>query len=357
MPSRQRVPGTGRNLTNDFTLGDLPPALNIEHAEMVDRLYRSPASRATVRATASDPILFASLSRYAAEVAVESRAKVEHRWLPDLVYGARLEEWRALLSGPAAAPLLRAARRQLADRLDALPVARKIGEALDGQAGSLFDIDTAAGVASLAWRAGGRALCSLALDHIIRAAGQGVWRLLDIPTELWGDLAELLVSAAPEAVRHRPAFAELLAGEIRRFGGLASVDGIEVCIDALRIGAPSDDGVVSLAEAIGGTPSLSWGQRRRLFMLLLRCARENADHEAIRDIFSLELEGDFMWNSLLGAPPEQTLETLDAEAIALSLSYREAMDLRWALDIARQELPNQGAESQPSTPPRRPRKR
>jgi hypothetical protein len=355
-PLKELPTPLGGRIAFDEVPGYLPLGLYVEYAEMADRLFRSPASRATLKVRAGNSDMFVWLSRYAAEVAIDSGVAADPWWLSGLLRNLRIEPWRTLLSGPAAAPVLRAARRQLAGGSESTRVAREIGKALDGQADRLFDVDTAAGVAVIAWRGGETALCSLVLDRIIRAVEQGVWRLLDIPTELWGDLADLFVSAAPEAVRHRSAFAGLLSEEIRHLESLDAIQGIEVRIAALRIGASGGDATIDdLAEEVDHywAGDGDW----RLFLLLVRCARENSDHGAVKYLFSREDGAYFTWKWVLGVPREQTLENVDVEAISMSLSYREAMDLRWALDIARQELPDQGAGPRPSSSPRRPPKR
>jgi hypothetical protein len=345
----------------DSTYGYLPPGLAVEYAEIVDRLCHSPASRASLKTGPSNLDEFASLSRYAAEVAVSSRITAEPRWLPDLVMRleSQAEEWRRLLSCPAAAPFLRAALRQLAGHLAPTQVAKWIEDALAERVDILFDIDTAAVVAILAWQGECATLCSRVLDYILLAVRQGAWHLSDIHAEVWSDLADLFASALPEAADRLPEFAELLSREKYLFRGFTIADHAEIRVNAIRIGIPGDH------ETMGGLLgelSLVWtwdcGYSRRLFLLLVRYAREHSDLVAVADLF---LRGDSaghpIWKRVLSVPPDQDLESVDIDAICMPLTYREAMDLRWALDIARQELPNQGTKSQPSTPPRRPRKR
>jgi hypothetical protein len=153
------------------------------------------------------------------------------------------------------------------------------------------------------------------------------------------------------------AFAELLSQEMRGLGESHAVSFIEIRVEAARIGASSDNvSVSSIARELAGVVEWDGNSARRLFLLLARCAREKSDHGAVRDLFSREADVDLLWKQALSVPRAQTLETVDIEAVSMSLSYREAADLRWALDIARQELPDQGAEPRRSTPFRRPRK-
>jgi hypothetical protein len=343
------------NISFEASIGYLPHGLAVERAEMAYRLCRSPASRAMMNVRVGHPIELVSLSRYAAEVAINCHITATPEWLLRAVEMLTVEDWCALLGSPAAAPVLRAVRQQFTSFPDWLH--GRIGQAFDGQAASLFDIDTAAGVAILAWRGGDAALCSRAIDCITRAAKQGVWRLFDIPVELWGDLTDLLVSATPESMQNRPEFAELMFREMDDFPTLPIPHHIELRVATLRIGMGEGRETAShLAEDCARY--LEWGMDydRRIFLLLVRRARDNSDRDGLRYLFSRETTDDQLWKRALGVPREQTLETVNVEAICMSLSYREALDLRWALDIARQELPDQDATPQPSSPPRRPRK-
>ena len=338
----------------DTPPGHLPRGLEVERAEMADRLHRSAESRTMLSAGPSDPVDFASLSRYAAEVAVSSRDAAELQWLPDLVRKADLEDWRTLLSGPSAAPVLRGVLRHSTGMLDWPKLAERIDRALAGHAGILFDVDTAAGVALLAFRGGNTALCSRTLDEIISAARQESWRLMDIPAELWGDLADLFTSYAPEVTQRRQVFAELLFREKptrrRRFPFVRGA--MEVWINALRIGAPGET-IRSLVEELDQVLELDGNYGRRLFMLLVRCAREGSDREAVRDLFSQGAGPGYLWKRAFGVPHDQSLESVNVEAISMLLSYREAMDLRWGLKIVLQAPPDQTTNSRHSRPPRR----
>jgi hypothetical protein len=172
-----------------------------------------------------------------------------------------------------------------------------------------------------------------------------------------GDLKDR-VRVLGRATQRRLAFAELLFKEIGNFGMLATVDLATIVTHALRIGTSVNaEAVIGLTGGVLTFYGLGDDYRRRLYLLVARCAREKSDREVVKSLFSLEFEGDFLWKRLLGVPRDQTLETVDVEAICMSLSYREAMDLRWALEIARRELPDQDATPQPSSPSRRPRKR
>ena len=75
-------------------------------------------------------------------------------------------------------------------------------------------------------------------------------------------------------------------------------------------------------------------------MLYIRLARENDRPGIIRQLFSFDAIADHCveWSEALGIPADQSPESIDSEKIALDLdlTYREAMDLRWAIEVARE---------------------
>jgi hypothetical protein len=327
----------GDTISFDAARGYLPPGLAIEYVEMADRLslWHPLGPRKAMRVRRSGLSQFASLSRYTAEVIVKSFTSAPHEWLSYRVGGANAAKWQALLSGPAAVPFLRAARRQFSGSPWPSRLAKDIGVALAGREECLFDVWTAAEAAVLGWRGGNPALCSLTLNRIIRAARKDEWRLFDIPIDIWGDLADLLMSPEAELARHRQAFAELLSLEIRHNARAGIQGAIEIRINAARIGVSGDIiNIMAFAREIAVILDSDGVSARRLFLLLVRYAREISDGRAIRYLFRQRTrsDDDFLWRQALGVPPAQTLETVDIEAISMSLSYREAMDLRWALE-------------------------
>lgn len=365
----------------------LRPGHALQFAEIADRLMLSPPINARVNRP-SRMLEFARLSRYAAEVAVHSRVSWQPYWLLDLFrehdeLGDQeeqsrkpepVDQLRELLAGPAAAPALRAALSHFyADQL--IYVADAIGQALTGNSDGLFDVDTAAAVAIIAWRGRSTSLCSQVLDSIIRTCGQGTWRLLDIPAQLWGDLADLLVSADPDIGRLREPFARLIEREFHNQTDDNIVDCFgrtfvtEFTIQAQRIGkyVPVENFRRLIIEEIFSPSSHKEHMSvfRRWFLLLIRYARENDSRQIVEYLFSYNSrgssakEGDVteLWKEVFALASDRTVETLDIESISMGLTYREAMDLNWALDVVRQAARKRRFDStSPITAPHRIRK-
>jgi hypothetical protein len=330
----------GGNISYESGLRSLPPGLAIERAEVIDRLYRSPAYSESMDESRPDD--FASLSRYSAEVAVSFRLARDLTWLPGYVLACGAREWRSLLGGPAAVPVLREARRQFGGALDPTDVAREIHEAMQDE-GDFFDVETAAEVAIVAWRGGNLPFCSTVIGRIVGPDERDAWRLRYISTELWGDLADLFRSAAPEIERHRAAFAELAAEEVRHIGGYTTVGSIEVHINAMRIGALIGGySVQSIGQNIDTISVADSFNSRRLFLLLLRLVHERPDLAAVAELFRAKPASGVNWRKLLNVPLGQTPATVDVEALCLPLSYQEAMDLQWAIGVARREFARSG---------------
>jgi adenylate kinase family enzyme len=338
----------------------LPPGHALEFADLADRLLLSPPLVPRV-VRASTMSQFARLSRYAAEVAVHSRVSWEPRWLPDLIgSNPSGEHLRELLLSPAAAPVLRAVLQQF----DAGQWVKAIEQALAGDTDSVFDVDAAAAVAIIAWRGRSASLCVRTLDSIIETCEQGTWNLLDIPGQLWGDLADLLVSADSDIARRRERFTNLICGEL----GIRNLEEIlrrvevptaaEFVVHALRIGKYiSGKAQEDIASRIFSSARGSVNWLRGCFLPLIRFARENDSRRLVEYLFSDYLQGfdndrrlNRPWQKTLGVPQDQTLETLDIESVSMDLTYREAMDLRWALDVARQ--PKRGSATKLPRSPR-----
>lgn len=352
--------------------GDLPPGHGLDFAELADRLLISPTLSRNMRVSSPSRMSeFARLSRYAAEVAVHSLFSWQPAWLEDLFkfdsandYGFDSPEaLRELLVSPAAAPALRAALQQLgADHLVRIAGAidRDFAENID----NLFDLDTAVAVAIIAWRGGSSSLCVGVLDSIIRACMQGAWGVLDIPMQLWGDLADLLLSADPEIARRREPFAMLIRKEldIRELevlrGEAQFLPTMEFAIHALRIDRhiSREDFRSFVVSAFSSDRRHSLKINRKNFLLLIRFARENGSHRHVESLFSdyrrESADADSLWKRALDVPRDYTLETLNIEDISIHLTHREAMDLHWAIDVARQaEHKHSGATAQQSQSP------
>lgn len=370
---------TSSHAYEEVASGYLPPGLALEFSDMADRMLISPTLKEKARVgRPSNMGEFAQLSRYASEVAVHSRFSWQPAWLLDLFRpyfspkynsGSSVEELRELLLGPAAAPALRALLHQLdADKL--VSIAEAIDQALTSN--SVFDVDTAVAVAIIAWRGNTASLCLRILDLIIRDCTEGARSVLDIPVQLWSDLTDLLVSADPDIARRREAFAKLIRKdvEIRDPQVLATQaefgTSVGFIIHALRI-----DNHISRRQLeifFKRTLALypySSKKARGNFLLLIRFAREIDDRQFVKNIFShdprksagTDSSPNSPWKQILAVPPDQPLETLDMESIFTDLTYREAMDLRWALDVARQAkykrggaVPQRSLRTRPNKP-------
>jgi hypothetical protein len=183
--------------------------------------------------------------------------------------------------------------------------------------------------------------------------------VLDIPVQLWSDLADLFVSADSDIARRRERFARLIqkrldGKEHTWFGGAG-----EFLIHTARISRHTSVNDQEFLDTVLRRLHRSAGNRRRLFLLLIRFARENDNRQLIEHLFSSRLrESDIeasgagvLWKTILGVPPNETLETLNTESILVDLAYREAMDLNWALDVARQVKRKRGSVAKPPRSP------
>jgi hypothetical protein len=78
-------------------------------------------------------------------------------------------------------------------------------------------------------------------------------------------------------------------------------------------------------------------QPRRWLLLLLRWARENDETQFVTELFSRAVGSDAgPWWTHFGAPREVGPAAIDLDRASADLTYREAMDLRWALDLWRE---------------------
>ena len=75
-------------------------------------------------------------------------------------------------------------------------------------------------------------------------------------------------------------------------------------------------------------------------MLLIRWARENGDRELVQELFNLghnQQDAKFRlrsaWRDIIGVVPDPTPRTDVIEAALMDMTYRDAMDVAWALDM------------------------
>jgi hypothetical protein len=348
----------------------LSPGCLLDFAEIADRVFLSPGQRTPIALEQALIYDLKNLSRYSAELAIHLFDTWQPRWLPRIINAISPLDWRELLIGPSGAPILRTVLHSLSPA-GYFGIAGDIGSGLEEHGDALFDVDTAAAALAIAHRGEHYDFAVWLLDTIMRARELGKWRLLDIPASLWGELADLFVISQSQGnargekfaeLRERFAelrerFAELIDSELRTetATGQRQVDSIpdgEFLINVLRIGGAERFDYLMHATNVKlfGDPAHP-AVSRRGFLLLIRWARENNDYELIRGLFSAaEVRPEKFhlpyraWREILGVPPRQTykdledledLEDLDVEAISMRITYREAMDLRWALDVIR----------------------
>ena len=230
------------------------PGYLLDLAEIADRVFLSPGQRAPIALGQTRIEDLKDLSRYSAEVAARLFAEWQPRWLPGILNAISPLDWRELLMAPGGAPILRAVLQALPPKVY-MGISGDIANGLDGYFHQLYDIDTAASALALARRSEHYEFASNLLDAIIRACEQGTWRLLDIPSQLWGDLADFFMVPLGEIPNRmgedtqwideiplrRTGLAQLVDAELRTEirPGQRQVDVIsdgEFLINVLRIG-------------------------------------------------------------------------------------------------------------------------
>lgn len=357
-----------------------PPGEMLAFADMADRLFLAPSARAGVDVAPTTLRQFNGLSRYQANVVVRTNTSLEPRWLAYLLFDdsylelppvtpaqrrvnepadaflvrrERIPYWRVLLAGPAAAPVLQGALLHFVRPQYSLLAAR-IGDALTTPSIDLFDIDTAAAVAVLAWRGEAVDLCSTVLDFIIESCANGTWVLCDIPDQIWPDLADVLVSSQPGFPARRRAFAEAFDKQIPSFISrrkeASSAPGffdVELLIQGLRIGSKyAQKNSHHITERIFDHDALVDNRQRRWFLLVMRWALENRQRKLLDGLMNgrfgesrPERAGDRErgWRYFFGAPDDLDIEMFDVDALSRDLSSREANDLRWVVNAIRHE--------------------
>jgi hypothetical protein len=254
---------------------------------------------------------------------------------------------------------LRAAIRQPSDN-HLTDLSRRIASAVeagsDAITDAVFDVDTAAGAALLAWRTGVTGLCLRMLDAIIGACELGEWRIFDIPQQLWSELADLLVSTDPDIAHRRPSFANLINGKLDGpvdplIEEIGADPDIEFMVHAMRISGRS---FVTIEESTRRNVFeylvRQSGKSHALFFLVLRVAREMDDRALVYEMLSSRDQRHASGiapiavltpDRVPGLDEKQGIDTFDVEwyAMEMNLTYRELMDFRWAIDVARDFRP------------------
>jgi len=331
-------------------------------AELADRSMLTPrqrVNRSSVLLSATDML---SYSRYASALLTDVSRELDEAWLPRMLDAQPggpgsfpSEAWDRFLQSPAAAPVLRAAVRLLSEEQCA-SLMRTSATVLPKDGMTFFDVDTAAAFAVLAWRGTDEEVCAQTIDAIAGECEQGTWVPLDIPLETWSGLADLFVAARPVIASRRARFAAVIANAMD--GMLSAADEernrgewipthvpiLEFWLQVLRIGALRHQGrfLAALEQYLVGNTVYAQTQARRCFLLLARWARENGETKFLSGILSGRPrpgsgnQRPVRWWMYFGVSEELGPGAIDYEKAAADLTYREAMDLRWSLDLWQQ---------------------
>ena len=326
------------------------PELMLRMAELIDRTSIASARSRGMDVPSADMKRMVRFSRYHAELLVHACMRFDPLWLegflPDQTFRPNPPQqafpaiYSSFLSSAAAAPVLRAAVQRLsADQCKSF--AGTILDRLTGHETKLFDVDTAAALAVLAWRGSVTGLCMRAIDAILQECRLGTWELRDIPLETWARLTDALLTDDPVIQSRRQPFAAILNKELESLGAvpLGILDRredqlIEFQLHALRITRPRD--LISFLQGVFrlGTPEYAESSTaRRRILLLLRWAHENDDAGILEQLLSSAARP---WWTFFGASEESDPAAIGFDRASVDLTYREVVDLRWALDVWRE---------------------
>lgn len=321
--------------------------LNIDGAEVafdfgdvVARMTHTPRQWRRVEVIPDGLSGLGQLSRYEAEATVDARVRLNPDWLLELLVSAKDRgAWEDFMQSPAAAPILRAAVRELdhTEAREAIVLAQPLFMVRPIE---VIDIDTASAFLVLG---DGARMCGGLLDIIIGKCNQGAWDLLDIPVQTWGGLADLLQSDNPVIRTRRANFLalpELAVAESIADVAEDDIRGIDALapfwVQALRIGAVGNqEGILRAIERLlGSTPKGITGRGRKYLMPLLGWVREIGDPSLSLRV--ARLVGSSTWFGSLTGRAGWSPNAVDRVDVARLLTHREAMDLRWALETLRQ---------------------
>ncbi len=117
----------------------------------------------------------------------------------------------------------------------------------------------------------------------------------------------------------------------------SSLESAELWLHAFRIGLVRHREDILRVLIPRATDNIGSLERRRWFLLLLRLAREDDETQFVRELLSQTSDFDAgPWWTHFGASEEDGPRAIDLDRASATLTYREAMDLRWALDIWRE---------------------
>jgi hypothetical protein len=321
------------------------PELMLLVSELIDRTCIAPG-HGDLAVPLADMKRMVQLSRYQAELLIHACVRLDPLWMegflpdqtfrPDPLQPTIPTVYSSFLMSAAAAPTFRTAVQQMsADQCADL--AKTIMERTTGLEIKLFDVDTAAAFAVLAWRGSVAELFLRVIDAILQECQQGRWRLMRIPLETWPNLADALITADPAIQSRRQEFAAILREELAQLSpGLLGRPGrreFEFRFHAYRIISLKNAArslvalfTQSTSDHAGSLAALRW------FLLLVRWARENNEAKTVEELLSSTFDRSRQWWTHFGASVDAGPATIDLDRASADLSYREAMDLRWAID-------------------------
>jgi hypothetical protein len=313
-----------------------------DFADVVARMTHTPRQRRRVEVVPDELSGLGQLSRYEAEAAVDARGRLSSAWLLGLLASGSGSTWGDFVRSPAAAPVLRAATRELDRSQTSRAVAEAVPQLLEN-ALEVIDIDTASAFAVLCHQGNGADICARLLDVIVEKCDRGAWSLLDIPVQTWEGLADLFRSADPVIGVHRAKFLMLLESAVTEsLAGVADDDlrGVDALapfwVQALRIGAVNNQ--ERILQAITDRREFSayiTVQESRYLMSLAGWAREAGDPSLVLPV--MRSPRGSVWLGVLGPSADDWIPgAVDDVAVARLLTHREAMDFRWALEALRQ---------------------
>jgi len=319
------------------------PETEVEYAAVVVRLTHTPLQWRLVLVHQGGFSELVHLSRYQAETAVDALVKLEPSWLPNLLAESR-GNWDRFLQSPAAAPVLRAAARELVPmQFDSAVNAARMN--LQGQIDAL-DVDTASALAVLSCLGGSSDLCARTLDAIIEKCEAGDWRPLDIPVGTWERLANLFRSTDLVSDTHRGRFLVLVEAAVAESFESFKDDeqpGTHALapfwVQALRIGAVGNmDRILKAIERWLGPriPEYIAGRELKCIMSLIGWAHECSVPSLALHVLRIAGDGAWLSRFLHSQPDRWNPDGVDDDSVASILTHKEAMDLRWALGLLHQ---------------------
>jgi hypothetical protein len=333
------------------------PRNHLDRLELEARLKRTPRQWLAGETGAVAGLNVLASSRYSAEAAAESYARLDPGLISTLLSEPFMDgepgrpglgmTWRLFCAEEGAAPVLRWAVRELDHRQCAAIMMDASTALLGERPADVADIDAASALAVLADRGGAGELRNWLLAMIIDECRTGTWSLLDIPVETWEQLADMFVSGSPAGGERRAEFIGILEAAIAdSMTALRQNPDIGTArwplaffwIQALRIGATGQssgrrDVLAALVEAeiFGGAGKRRTSWYRKCLLAVAGWARERGDAGFPMDaLMPAELRRSLIL--AVGLPDgDTTFNGLEEAVVSRRLTYKEAQDIRWVL--------------------------